>query len=74
MALPLTIPRPNEDERQAILKLLREENDHISHLKEMLEALRKNNLRMIKLYNRRLAAWELPVQQGPNPNDWEDGN
>ena len=68
MALPPTIPRPNEEQWQNILDLLKEENDDVQSLQDLLEIIKKNNIRMIKKYDRRAAPWGQEVF-GDNAND-----
>jgi len=50
MSLPLTIPCLNEDQHQAIIELLKEENQDLNMLQDLLELIGRNNVRMIKKY------------------------
>jgi len=69
-SLPLEIPRPNEEQRQSILDLLKEENHKVQTLRDLLEIIRKNNVRMIKKYDRKAAPWEQEQQAfGDNTNN-----
>ena len=68
--LPSEIPRPNEEQQQSILDLLKEENDDVQSLQDLLEIIKKNNIRMIKKYDRRAAPWEQEQQAfGDNANN-----
>src|SRR6266576_4791062 len=57
--LPSEIPCPNEEQQQSILDLLKEENADVQSLKDLVEIIKKNNVRMIKKYDRRAAPWVL---------------
>ncbi len=68
--LPLEIPHPNKEQWQLILNLLKEENCDVQTLRDLLEIIRKNNVRMIKKYDRRAAPWEQEQQAfGDNANN-----
>ena len=58
MALPPTVPRPNEDQRRTIVDLLKEENADFQILQDLMGIIKKENTRMIKKYDDRPAAWE----------------
>jgi len=61
MVLPPTVPHPNEDHRRAIVDLLKEENANMQILQDLIVIIKKNNTRLIRKYDDKLAAWE---QQG----------
>ena len=65
MVLPPTIPRPSEDHHCAIINLLKEENADLQILQDLIVIIKKNNMRLIRKYDDRLAAWE---QQGAFDN------
>src|SRR6266550_9156 len=53
MALPPTIPRPSEDQRRAIVDLLKEENADFQILQDLMGMIKRENTRMIKKYDDR---------------------
>src|SRR6266576_3942209 len=65
MALPPTIPRLSKDHCHAIVDLLKEENANLQILQDLIIIIKKNNMRMIRKYDDRPAAWE---QQGAFDN------
>ncbi len=69
MALPPTIPRPSEDQRHAIVNLLREENTDFEILQDLIGIIKKDNKSMIKKYDDRPAAWEQQEAFGDNTNN-----
>src|SRR6266550_1677490 len=69
MALPPTIPRPNEDQRCAIVDFLKEENADFQILQDLMGIIKKENTRMIKKYDDRPAAWEQQEAFGDNTNN-----
>ena len=69
MALPPTIPRPSEDQRRAIINLLREENTNFEILQDLIGIIKKDNKRMIKKYDDRPAACEQQEAFGDNANN-----
>src|SRR6266550_3260291 len=69
MALPPTVPRPSEDQRHAIVNLLREENANFCILQELIGIIKKDNTRMMKKYDDRPAAWEQQEAFGDNANN-----
>jgi len=69
MALPLTIPHPSEDHRHAIADLLKEENANMQILQDLIVIIKKNNMRMIRKYDDRPAAWEQQEAFGDNTNN-----
>src|SRR6266567_1572643 len=69
MALPPTIPRPSEDQRHAIINLLREENTDFEILQDLIGVIKKDNKRLIKKYDDRPAAWEQQEAFGDNANN-----
>ncbi len=70
MTLPLEIPRLNEEQRQTILDLLKEENEDVQMLRDLLEVIKKNNVRMIKKYDRRAAPWGQEALGDDAGNRW----
>src|SRR6266568_2993169 len=69
MALPPTVPRPSEDQRRAIVNLLREENTDFEILQDLIGVIKKDNKRLMKKYNDRPAAWEQQEAFGDNANN-----
>ncbi len=69
MALPPTVPRPSEDQRRAIVNLLREENTDFEILQDLIGVIKKDNKRLIKKYDDRPAAWEQQEAFGDNANN-----
>ncbi len=69
MALPPTILRPSEDQCRAIVNLLREENADFQILQDLISIIKKDNMRMIKKYDDRPAAWEQQEVFGDNANN-----
>src|SRR6266550_7183799 len=58
MALPPTVLRPSEEQCCAIVNLLREENTNFEILQDLIGVIKKDNKRLIKKYDDRLAAWD----------------
>ncbi len=69
MVLPPTIPRPSEDQRHAIVDLLKEENANFQILQDLIGIIKKENTRMIKKYDDKPAAWEQQEAFGDNANN-----
>ncbi len=69
MALPPTVPRPSEEQRRAIVNLLREENTDFEILQDLIGVIKKDNKRLMKKYDDRLAAWEQQEAFGDNANN-----
>ncbi len=69
MALPPTVPRPSEDQRRAIVDLLKEENADFQILQDLMGMIKKENTRMIRKYDDRPAAWEQQEAFGDNANN-----
>ncbi len=69
MALPPTVPRPSEDQRRAIVNLLKEENADFQILQDLMGMIKKENTRMIRKYDDRPAAWEQQEAFGDNANN-----
>src|SRR6266550_3672134 len=69
MALPPTVLRPSEDQRRAIVDLLKEENADFQILQDLMGMIKKENTRMIKKYDNRPAAWEQQEAFGDNANN-----
>ena len=70
MALPPTIPCPNEDQRRAIVDFLKEENADFQILQDLMGIIKKENTRMIKKYDERPAAWEQEALGDNANNGW----
>ncbi len=69
MALPPTVPCPSEDQRRAIVNLLREENTDFEILQDLIGVIKKDNKRLMKKYDDRPAAWEQQEAFGDNANN-----
>src|SRR6266576_3755750 len=69
MALPPTVPRPSEDQRRAIVNLLREENTDFEILQDLIGVIKKDNKRLMKKHDDRPAAWEQQEAFGDNANN-----
>ncbi len=69
MALPPTVPRPSENQRRAIVDLLKEENADFQILQDLMGMIKKENTRMIRKYDDRPAAWEQQEAFGDNANN-----
>src|SRR6266567_3589518 len=69
MVLPPTILHLSEDQRRAIVNLLREENTDFEILQDLIGVIKKDNKRLMKKYDDRPAAWEQQEAFGDNANN-----